>query len=152
MFILISLCSMLLIYPVAAGQVVFVGGDVRCLVHKGRSELALMSSPARPCHRQHGAVPASVSRRFFYSSDHRPSDKQIVLAGGGRFIIGRCTNPETIPNEGNGLFDSEVLSKQHAEVWEQGGKASLYFCRFPGLKEFSTFTPPCRYISKTLSR
>lgn len=29
---------------------------------------------------------------------------------------------KTIPGERNGFFDSKVLSRQHAEVWEEGGK------------------------------
>lgn len=31
--------------------------------------------------------------------------------------IGRQTNAKTIPTQGNGYFDSKVLSRQHAEVW-----------------------------------
>ncbi|KAK2459473.1 hypothetical protein APHAL10511_008507 [Amanita phalloides] len=36
--------------------------------------------------------------------------------------IGRQTNAKTAPGERNGYFDSKVLSRQHAEVWEEGGK------------------------------
>lgn len=48
--------------------------------------------------------------------------KHIVLAGGQRVKIGRQTNAKTVPGEKNGYFDSKVLSRQHAEVWEEGGK------------------------------
>ncbi|KDQ10943.1 hypothetical protein BOTBODRAFT_35721 [Botryobasidium botryosum FD-172 SS1] len=49
--------------------------------------------------------------------------KQISLAPGvGRVKIGRQTNAKTVPGERNGYFDSKVLSRQHAEVWEEGGK------------------------------
>lgn len=34
--------------------------------------------------------------------------------------IGRQTNARTIPKEGNGYFDSKVLSRQHAEIWGEG--------------------------------
>jgi len=48
--------------------------------------------------------------------------KHILLAGGIRVKIGRQTNAKTVPGEKNGYFDSKVLSRQHAEVWEEGGK------------------------------
>lgn len=48
--------------------------------------------------------------------------KHIVLAGGQRVKIGRQTNAKTVPGEKNGYFDSKVLSRQHAEVWEESGK------------------------------
>lgn len=48
--------------------------------------------------------------------------KTISLVGGQRVKIGRQTNVKTIPGERNGFFDSKVLSRQHAEVWEEGGK------------------------------
>ncbi|PPQ92622.1 hypothetical protein CVT25_007787, partial [Psilocybe cyanescens] len=36
--------------------------------------------------------------------------------------IGRQTSSKTAPGQRNGFFDSKVLSRQHAEVWEEGGK------------------------------
>ncbi|KAF8511977.1 hypothetical protein JB92DRAFT_2812906 [Gautieria morchelliformis] len=39
-----------------------------------------------------------------------------------RVKIGRQTNAKTVPGERNGYFDSKVLSRQHAEVWEENGK------------------------------
>ncbi|KAF8573544.1 SMAD/FHA domain-containing protein [Ramaria rubella] len=39
-----------------------------------------------------------------------------------RVKIGRQTNAKTVPGERNGYFDSKVLSRQHAEVWEETGK------------------------------
>jgi hypothetical protein len=36
--------------------------------------------------------------------------------------IGRQTSSKTAPGERNGYFDGKVLSRQHAEVWEEGGK------------------------------
>ncbi|KAF9524321.1 hypothetical protein CPB83DRAFT_861384 [Crepidotus variabilis] len=36
--------------------------------------------------------------------------------------IGRQTSSKTAPGERNGFFDSKVLSRQHAEVWEEGSK------------------------------
>jgi hypothetical protein len=51
--------------------------------------------------------------------------KHIVLAGGQHVKVGRQTNAKTVPGEKNGYFDSKVLSRQHAEVWEEGGKVSL---------------------------
>lgn len=48
--------------------------------------------------------------------------KHISLSGNQRVKIGRQTSAKTIPAERNGYFDSKVLSRQHAEVWEEGGK------------------------------
>ncbi|KAI0776410.1 hypothetical protein BC629DRAFT_1526090 [Irpex lacteus] len=48
--------------------------------------------------------------------------KHISLINGQRVKIGRQTNAKTVPAERNGYFDSKVLSRQHAEVWEEGGK------------------------------
>lgn len=38
--------------------------------------------------------------------------------------IGRQTNNKTVPGERNAYFDSKVLSRTHAEIWEQNGKVS----------------------------
>ncbi|TCD64024.1 hypothetical protein EIP91_004658 [Steccherinum ochraceum] len=48
--------------------------------------------------------------------------KHISLVNGQRVKIGRQTNAKTVPAERNGYFDSKVLSRQHAEVWEENGK------------------------------
>ena len=50
--------------------------------------------------------------------------KHITLAHGQHVKIGRQTNAKTTPGERNGYFDSKVLSRQHAEVWEEAGKVS----------------------------
>jgi hypothetical protein len=52
--------------------------------------------------------------------------KRISLAGGEHATIGRTMNDETNPTEGNGRFDTKVLSRQHAEVYEQDGKVCSY--------------------------
>ncbi|KAJ2931279.1 hypothetical protein H1R20_g5887, partial [Candolleomyces eurysporus] len=48
--------------------------------------------------------------------------KHIALSHGQHVKIGRQTNAKTAPGERNGYFDSKVLSRQHAEVWEENGK------------------------------
>ncbi|EAU82236.2 hypothetical protein CC1G_12024 [Coprinopsis cinerea okayama7 len=48
--------------------------------------------------------------------------KHIALQHGQHVKIGRQTNAKTAPGERNGYFDSKVLSRQHAEVWEENGK------------------------------
>ena len=48
--------------------------------------------------------------------------KHIALLPNQRVKIGRQTNAKTVPAERNGYFDSKVLSRQHAEVWEDNGK------------------------------
>jgi len=51
--------------------------------------------------------------------------KQISLVGGQRVTIGRQTNQKTAPSEHNGYFNSKVLSRKHAEVWEDGGRVYI---------------------------
>ncbi|KAH7105519.1 hypothetical protein BKA62DRAFT_689931 [Auriculariales sp. MPI-PUGE-AT-0066] len=48
--------------------------------------------------------------------------KPKVIALNQRIKIGRQTSAKTVPNERNGYFDTKVLSRQHAEIWEEGGK------------------------------
>ncbi|KAH8116852.1 hypothetical protein DFH11DRAFT_1505549 [Phellopilus nigrolimitatus] len=48
--------------------------------------------------------------------------KHISLLNNQRVKIGRQTNAKTVPGERNGYFDSKVLSRQHAEVWEESNK------------------------------
>ncbi|KAI0051381.1 hypothetical protein FA95DRAFT_1676087 [Auriscalpium vulgare] len=48
--------------------------------------------------------------------------KHIHLPPGQRVKIGRQTNAKSAPGERNGYFDSKVLSRQHAEVWEDSTK------------------------------
>jgi len=55
--------------------------------------------------------------------------KHIHLPQGQRIKIGRQTNAKTAPGERNGFFDSKVLSRQHAEVWEESGKVRT--CSYP---------------------
>lgn len=60
---------------------------------------------------------------FLYPTNDSFVPKMISLApSGNRIKIGRQTNTKTVPGERNGYFDSKVLSRQHAEVWEEGGK------------------------------
>ncbi|CED83633.1 FOG: FHA domain [Phaffia rhodozyma] len=49
--------------------------------------------------------------------------KLIQLPPGSVHVkIGRQTSAKTVPDERNGYFDTKVLSRTHAEVWEEGGK------------------------------
>ena len=45
-------------------------------------------------------------------------------------LSGRQTSAKTAPGERNGFFDSKVLSRQHAEVWEEAEKVRLFCSRF----------------------
>jgi hypothetical protein len=58
--------------------------------------------------------------------------KHIALPAGQRIKIGRQTNAKTVPAERNGFFDSKVLSRQHAEVWEEGAKVCITVVHFFG--------------------
>jgi len=59
---------------------------------------------------------------YLYPLNQSFEPKHISLAGAQRVKIGRQTNPKTAPAEKNGFFDSKVLSRQHAEVWEDAHK------------------------------
>ena len=85
-----------------------------------------------------------------------PRNKHIHLPPGQRVKIGRQTNAKSVPGERNGFFDSKVLSRAHAEVWEEGGKARA---STPHRRRTSRLTRnndysfnKYRYTSKTSSR
>ena len=59
---------------------------------------------------------------FLYPLNDSFVPKHISLQGGQHIKIGRQTNTKTVPGERNGYFDSKVLSRQHAEVWEENSK------------------------------
>ncbi|VDB85065.1 unnamed protein product [Peniophora sp. CBMAI 1063] len=59
---------------------------------------------------------------YLYSLNASFVNKHIHLPPGQRVKIGRQTNAKSVPGERNGFFDSKVLSRAHAEVWEEGGK------------------------------
>jgi hypothetical protein len=73
------------------------------------------------------AAPAGMyPALYLYPLNDSFVPKHISLAGGQRVKIGRQTNAKTVPAERNGFFDSKVLSRQHAEVWEEGGKVCVF--------------------------
>ena len=63
--------------------------------------------------------------------------KRIPLIDGRHVKIGRQTNAKTVPAEQNGYFDSKVLSREHAEVWEENGKVT----HVPFASPISLFIP-----------
>jgi hypothetical protein len=86
------------------------------------SSLSLPPFPAMPApfstHVQQHPLPAL----YLYPLNDSFIPKHIHLPQGQRIKIGRQTNAKTAPGERNGFFDSKVLSRQHAEVWEESGK------------------------------
>lgn len=73
----------------------------------------------------HAPPPPTGPALFLYPTNDSFVPKMISLTPtGNRVKIGRQTNTKTVPGERNGYFDSKVLSRQHAEVWEEGGKVS----------------------------
>ena len=91
------------------------------------------STPTMPApfssHVQQHPLPAL----YLYPLNDSFIPKHIHLPQGQRIKIGRQTNAKTAPGERNGFFDSKVLSRQHAEVWEESGKVrpSSAFPPFP---------------------
>lgn len=88
-------------------------------------QMSNMPTPFPPIG-HHGSAPPYPAL-YLYPLNDSFVPKQISLApGSGRVKVGRQTNAKTVPGERNGYFDSKVLSRQHAEVWEEGSKVS--FC------------------------
>ncbi|KAL0569495.1 hypothetical protein V5O48_012477 [Marasmius crinis-equi] len=67
-------------------------------------------------------APTGFPALYLYPLNESFVPKHISLLHNQRVKIGRQTNAKTTPGERNGYFDSKVLSRQHAEVWEEGGK------------------------------
>jgi hypothetical protein len=84
--------------------------------------MANHSQQSQPQHLQQLPYPAL----YLYPLNDSFVPKHISLANGVRVKIGRQTNAKTSPGERNGYFDSKVLSRQHAEVWEEGGKVIVH--------------------------
>ncbi|KAH7882857.1 hypothetical protein F5I97DRAFT_1930483 [Phlebopus sp. FC_14] len=76
--------------------------------------------PPQPFSSPHNQQP--LPALYLYPLNDTFVPKHIALAGGQRVKIGRQTNAKTVPAERNGYFDSKVLSRQHAEIWEENGK------------------------------
>ena len=67
-------------------------------------------------------VQAIYPALYLYPLNDSFVPKHILLPQGQRIKIGRQTNAKTAPGERNGFFDSKVLSRAHAEVWEESNK------------------------------
>lgn len=71
----------------------------------------------------------TISQQFcpaliLYPLNDSFSAKYVSLPDNHRCGIGRQTDVTSASRE-NGYFDASVLSKQHAEIWEESGKASI---------------------------
>ncbi|KAF8956899.1 hypothetical protein BDZ97DRAFT_1925063 [Flammula alnicola] len=78
-------------------------------------------APAPPFTSTNGANNALFPALYLYPLNDTWAPKHIALTS-QHTKIGRQTSSKTAPGERNGFFDSKVLSRQHAEVWEEGGK------------------------------
>ncbi len=91
----------------------------------------------RSLHRPYAKMPAPLTQSsptllsalpalYLYPLNDSFVPKHIALSTPGQRVkIGRQTNAKTTPGERNGYFDSKVLSRAHAEIWEEGGKVRL---------------------------
>jgi len=68
---------------------------------------------------------------YLYPLNDTWAPKHITLSN-QHTKIGRQTSSKTAPGERNGFFDSKVLSRQHAEVWEENGKVRFQLDVFLG--------------------
>ena len=73
--------------------------------------------------------PVPLPALYLYPLNDSFIPKHISLISNQRVKIGRQTNAKTVPAERNGFFDSKVLSRQHAEVWEENGKVCIRYRR-----------------------
>lgn len=87
---------------------------------EGSSSLSSTMPPSASYAAQHTQQPFPAL--YLYPLNDSFIPKHISLLAGQRVKIGRQTNPKTAPGEKNGFFDSKVLSRQHAEIWEDSGK------------------------------
>lgn len=69
--------------------------------------------------------PVPFPALYLYPLNDSFIPKHISLINNQHVKIGRQTNAKTVPAERNGYFDSKVLSRQHAEVWEDNAKVGL---------------------------
>ncbi|KAJ8083970.1 hypothetical protein AAF712_000866 [Marasmius tenuissimus] len=68
-------------------------------------------------------APTGIPALYLYPLNGSFATKHIALLRNERPVnLGRQINERSTPEEGNGIFDSKVLSRQHASVWEEGGK------------------------------
>ena len=92
----------------------------------------IMSTTTSP---PNGIAPSSslpYPALYLYPLNDSFVPKHIALNHGQHVKIGRQTNAKTAPGERNGYFDSKVLSRQHAEVWEEAGKVIFRLFVLPG--------------------
>lgn len=87
-------------------------------------ELSKCRLPAMPAPAPFQAVYPAL---YLYPLNDSFVPKHISLLHNQRVKIGRQTNAKTAPAERNGFFDSKVLSRQHAEVWEENNKVCAIF-------------------------
>lgn len=74
------------------------------------------------------------------------SAKSLDLSPGSPSLkIGRQTSPKQPPTAQNGIFDSKVLSRQHAELWLNGddGRVCASFLFFMFLGDFDSCMRRC---------
>lgn len=89
------------------------------------SLFSTMPTPTGQMMQAHNTHQPSFPALYLYPLNDSFIPKHISLANGQRVKIGRQTNAKTVPGERNGYFDSKVLSRQHAEVWEDNGKVYI---------------------------
>src|SRR5277367_2969164 len=81
-----------------------------------------MPAPTAYSSSQPSHLNAHFPALYLYPLNDSFIPKHIALLHSQRVKIGRQTNAKTVPAERNGYFDSKVLSRQHAEVWEENNK------------------------------
>ncbi|KAJ3975091.1 SMAD/FHA domain-containing protein [Lentinula raphanica] len=67
-------------------------------------------------------APSLFPALYLYPLNDSFAPRYIHLSHNAHVRIGRQTSAMATPGEQNGYFDSRVLSRQHAEVWEEGNK------------------------------
>ncbi|KAG8906091.1 hypothetical protein FRB99_007615 [Tulasnella sp. 403] len=81
-----------------------------------------MASAASPQEQNLRNTPFHPSLHLYPLNDSFVTKRIALIPESGKVKIGRRTNALNVPTGQNGYFDCKVLSRQHAEVWEEGGK------------------------------
>lgn len=79
-------------------------------------------------------TPHPMAILAFQSLNDTFEPKRIPLADGQHVLIARQCEEQDYPTEENGRFNNGTLSRQHAEVWEEGGKVRVGVMRMHGLR------------------
>ncbi|KAG8906089.1 hypothetical protein FRB99_007613 [Tulasnella sp. 403] len=90
-----------------------------------------MVSAASPQEQTLQDTPFHPSLHLYPLNDAFVAKRISLVPENGKVKIGRQTSALNVPTEQNGYFDCKSLSRQHAEVWGEGGKIYIKDTKSP---------------------